>query len=61
MIQITDTDKELLLMAAETIRLYCKGEICCDCIFNDSEMMCVLRLSVPADWEVNRNVQDDQH
>lgn len=54
MINITDTDQELLLMAAETIRLYCKAELCTDCLFeNHDEHYCILKSSIPADWRLN--------
>ena len=62
MIKINNTDEQLLLLAAETIKLYCKGELCCDCIFNDfKNSVCPLKASVPAEWEVKSNDQDDQH
>ena len=56
MISINDTDKEMLLLASESIRLYCKGTICSDCIFeNNDENCCILKSSVTAEWRLNND------
>lgn len=53
MTSINDTDKELLLLAAETIRLHCRECTCSDCLFYVDELYaCELNYKTPLNWRL---------
>ena len=60
MIIINDTDQQMLLLAAETLKLYCKGATCNDCLFMTKKNNfcdieapgCGIRGAVPAYWRI---------